>query len=341
MTSGIEKIQRILREFGGRFRIDGADAVVAYWGFSGADVFRLRTDSGEFALRRWPNKSLPVQRILALHRLLDWVGQAGVTQVAVPISGVDGTTLVSIDSGMWQMEPWMPGEANFHVQSSKEKLFEAMGALAAWHRAAATFGPDDEGREWFRCEPQSRSPAVVERLEKLHNWLAGRIRRLEQAVAGAPHDEFRDLARQITQTFHAVAPVVANELRSLATRTYRLQPCLRDVWHDHILFTGNNVTGIVDPSACRLENIATDLARLLGSFVEDDRVSWRLAVDAYRRHNTLDDDEYELMRALDRSSVILSGLFWVDRRYLRGTSFIDEAAVLDRLRTIVRRQRAL
>lgn len=337
----LERIQQVLGEYAPSFQLTSPAEVRTYRGFSGAEVFRLPTAAGEFALRRWPGGTLNFERVCGLHRLLGWIAQSGVRQVAVPAAAANGATVVSLESGYWQLEPWKPGTADFHDKPSRDKLAAAMRVLAEWHRAAATFIPRDNECEWFRCEAEATSPAVHERLEKLHTWMSGRLRRLEQAVDVAPADPMRDLTRDVIRNVNQHAPRIANELRRLTTHHYRLQPCLRDIWHDHVLFSGSEVTGIIDPSACRLENIATDLARLLGSLVEDDTQSWNFAVETYHQCNPLFDAEWELMRTLDRSTVLLSGLYWADRKYLRGVQFRDETAVLDRLRGIVCRGQSL
>ena len=40
--------------------------------------------------------------------------------------------------------------------------------------------------------------------------------------------------------------------------------CIGDVWHDHILFEGDAVTGMIDFAAAKVDHVAADLARLLG-----------------------------------------------------------------------------
>ena len=64
--------------------------------------------------------------------------------------------------------------------------------------------------------------------------------------------------------------------------TVPLQPCLRDVWHDHVLFQGDEVTGLIDPSAARTDTVAADISRLAGSLIADDRRAWGKAMDAYQ-----------------------------------------------------------
>ncbi len=60
-----------------------------------------------------------------------------------------------------------------------------------------------------------------------------------------------------------------------------LQPCIRDVWHDHVLFVGDDVSGLVDFGAMQPDSVAADIARLLGSLAGDDRQAWTIGLAAY------------------------------------------------------------
>lgn len=118
---------------------------------------------------------------------------------------------------------------------------------------------------------------------------------------------------------------------------FRLQPCLRDVWHDHILFVGDEVTGIIDPSACRSETVAGDIARLVGSLVGDDRRGWETALTAYQTVCRLSIDERAAVELFDRSGVLLSGMTWVQWIAMEGRPVDDRERVLARMTTILSR----
>ena len=101
----------------------------------------------------------------------------------------------------------------------------------------------------------------------------------------------------------------------------RLHPCLRDVWHDHLLFTGEDLTGIIDASASRTENVASDLSRLLGSLLGDDFRRWETALDAYSSVREISVAERRLITVLDHSGVVLSAAHWLAR--LRTQSLVE------------------
>lgn len=299
-------------------------------GFSGAGVWKLATDRGTFAVRRWPKSSLPGSRILGLHKLLRHLRSSGIDYVAVPLVSASGSTLTGFDNHMWQVEPWLPGVADFAANPSPGRLSNTMLAMARWHISAAKFSPSDRAASWFRSTPNAASPAVVERLRLSADWLRGGFEELAQNRPFNEHTAFADVARVIMQKAVIAMPFVHRELSEATRLRLRLQPCLRDVWHDHVLFDADEVTGIVDPSACRTENIATDLARLLGSLIGDDRNQWQFALDCYSKYRTLSADELRLIRVLDRSATVLSPLTWLRRKYI-DQQRLDEQTVLTRL----------
>ncbi|MEX0727043.1 MAG: phosphotransferase, partial [Planctomycetaceae bacterium] len=138
-------------------------------------------------------------------------------------------------------------------------------------------------------------------------------------------------ARTVLTQFEPLAEIVRKELRRLSPVRFPIQPCLRDIWADHVLFTGNDVTGLIDPTACRSDNVAVDLARLLGSFLGDDEPRWHEALRMYHERRPLSESERELVRALDRSNILLSAMTWLDRYFLSQVTIPHPAAALKRL----------
>ena len=261
--------------------------------------------------------------------------------MAVPIPARSGSTLVPVADRLWQLEPWMPGVADFHNDPSRIRLRAAVGCLASWHTSSATFEASKEERRWFLCQAAAPSPAVRERADWIQHWQQRGCDALRRSLATADRDELHALSEQTLRLFEQAAPSVAAELSRMSQMRFRLQPCLRDIWHDHVLFSGDDVTGLIDASACRHENVATDLARLLGSLVGDDAAAWNFAIDAYQAHRSLSAEEQRLVGVLDRSSVLLSGLYWLQRLYLSSRSVPQIDRVLELLRVLLVRLETL
>jgi Ser/Thr protein kinase RdoA (MazF antagonist) len=117
----------------------------------------------------------------------------------------------------------------------------------------------------------------------------------------------------------------------------RLQPCLRDVWHDHLLFDGDRLTGLVDYAAVGPDSVAADLARMLGSLVADDDEGWRVALVAYRNVSPLSIEEEHLARRLDRTGVIVALANWLRRLGEEGRRFEDAGAAVQRVEELLAR----
>ena len=304
-------------------------------GFSGAEIWRIETAGGPLCLRQWPADSLPVERLRGLHRLLAHVFAQGVGQVPAPLTSRSATTIVLAAGRHWQLEPWMPGSADFEAHPTDERLAAVMACLACWHRAAATFVPRPAEVTWFASSAAAASPGLLERWEQIRHWTPARLQQLEHVLSQQQVTEFVSLARQILQLFAAQAPRVRQLIEPATAWQVPLQPCLRDVWHDHVLFTGDRVTGLIDFGSCRRENRAADLARLLGSLLGDDTDRRRNAIECYERMHPLSPQEYQLIDLFDQTEVLLSGMTWLDWILLQGRRFSDPAEVLRRLNGIV------
>lgn len=109
--------------------------------------------------------------------------------------------------------------------------------------------------------------------------------------------------------------VLHRRLLAYADQPFPVHPCLVDVWHDHVLFTGDEVTGVVDYAAMRLDVPHADLARLLGSLVGDDDAGWAAGLEAYGR--LLPVPDVALVRLLDRAGTLAAFQLW-ERRAAEG-----------------------
>lgn len=324
-------------------------------GFSGAVVLRVVVEASqtapeaEYCLRGWPPKSLKRERLLGLHRMLEHIRDCGVTQVAVPLKSHLGSTMYTEAGQFWQLEPWMPGVADFSSAPSDQRLRNAMTVLAQWHDAAARFEPRNSEAEWFSQIAAATSPTVEDRLVRIHRFFTSDAQRMRDLIVettslepwGDQFPELCEVARHILDFFELSAARVGEDLLPYRDVRFRLQPCLRDVWHDHVLFDGDEVTGLIDPSAARSETPATDIARLLGSLLEDGDKRWDMAIAAYRAVRPLSDREAKLARVLDQSTALLSGLTWLERLFLHRLNYSNTPRVLSRLRQITQRMERL
>jgi len=314
----------ILREFGGRWASACVESLGNSGGFSGARLWRVTSAAGDYCLRAAAAAKWDPSRLRGLHRLLKHVHDAGVTVVPVPIAAVSGETLIERGGELWQLEPWMPGIADFDRHPTDERLAAAMTCLARWHLAAGRFVASDVEHEWFACAAQARSPAVIERREKIQTWSATHCDDARRRLTKLDWPNFRTLGERLLRLFEQHAPHVARELELAARIAVPVQPCLRDIWHDHVLFAGAKVSGLIDANACRTESVATDLARLLGSLVGDDRRRWRFAIEVYQIVRSLSVAEQGLIEVLDQSGVLLNGLTWLTWACVEQRSFAEQ-----------------
>jgi len=304
----------------------GVTFLDAAGGFSGARLWRLETPRGPACLRRWPVEQL-AERLEFIQAVLWHVDQEGFHLISVPWETSERAGYVRHDGFLWELSPWMPGTADYEREPSLPKLEAALVALAQFHGAADSFPLPDTRRV--------TSPGISERRERLREWMAGGSQRLAAAVgATQPGGSWPELdlrARELLQFFPRASHKVAPLLESAAELRVGLQPCIRDIWHDHVLFIGQEVSGLIDFGAMRTENVAADVARLLGSLAGDDEADWNAGLEAYQSLAPLSEAERQLVTAFDRSTVLMAGLQWLEWIYVEGRRFADRNGVLKRL----------
>jgi Ser/Thr protein kinase RdoA (MazF antagonist) len=276
-------------------------------------------------LRAWPETGPAADRLRVIHHRMEAARQAGLEFVPAVLRTGSGETCVEHAGRLWDLTAWLPGRADFHARPTPRRLEAACAALArlhaVWARAEARTGPCpavrrrlDGAREWADLVRSGWRPAFRDDGGLLHPW-----------------------AVRAWRVLPAHLPRVPALLVPWATAPLPLQPCLCDVWHDHVLFEGEAVTGLVDYGSVKLDHVSADLARLLGSLVPDDPEGTAAGLEAYGRLRPLEPAEQALVGVLDWTGTILGAANWLRQIYHEGRAFEDRTAVAERLSLLVRR----
>ena len=247
--------------------------------------------------------------------------------IPVPLLTRKGGTFVETRGELWQLEPWMPGKADFHNDPSDRRLDEVMTTLARFHIAARKASADSRSDD---CPP-----TLPERLQILRSTQQD-LPRIEEGLRTESNSRFRELASRIAREFREHSSRIQFTLRHASRQTVPVLPCLRDIWHDHLLFEGDELTGLVDFGAMRVDTVAADLSRLLSSLFPSNSSQWDPALSLYEKVRPLTDSELNLIPILAESGTLLSGTHWLRTRYVDRAEF-DMSRVCDRLETIVAR----
>jgi Ser/Thr protein kinase RdoA (MazF antagonist) len=313
--------QEILQAYS--VQVSGLTSLGSAGGFSGAWFWRVATPTVSLCLRRWPAEHPSPARLESIHRIVRHVYQQGVTEVPVPLVSREGHTMVQQNDHLWELTPWMPGTADYHRQPTRPRLIAAMQLLARFHQAT----------DALAAEPSAPkpSPGLNQRLELLDQLLADEARRIAIAAEKDPFTDRQNRAHALLEAFTKLAPQVRADLVDATRMSVMLQPCLRDIWHDHVLFTGDRTTGLVDYGAMREETVVGDVARLLASLVRGDRSAWQIGLEAYCHQRGLDHTDLRLLDMFVRSATLLSGMNWLRWIYLENRVFEHPSRVLQRI----------
>jgi homoserine kinase type II len=250
--------------------------------------------------------------------------KAGLEFVPRVLATTSGKPWAEAAGRLWDLTTWMPGRADFQVYPTRQRLQAACTALGQLHQAwlpvTSAHGP---------C------PGVLRRLEGVQEWtrlVASGWRPLDVVSAS---DTVRRWVERAWPHLLQRMDQIPRALASWTTQSLPLQPCLCDVWHDHVLFTGDVVTGLVDYGAAKIDHVAVDLARLLGSLVEDNAEERAAGLRAYAQTRRLAAEDERLVIVLDETGTIVGIANWLIWLYAEGRPFADRIAVADRLGKLV------
>ncbi len=297
-------------------------------GYSGADLWKIKDAEAAFCLRCWPRQMQDRSKLMWIHHVLNHAFKHGCKYLATPLVDAGGDSLIRFQDRFWQLEHWMPGEASFWDSPTNQKLENAMFALAEFHKATAALREADRP-----------SNSIQNRIHVLHGWWAGGnptndLLELEALVSRNSNDPLSDFGRAICSRFRKICPEIGRHLYEAASVNCLAQPIFADIWHDHVLFSGSKVTGVVDFGAMRVDSPAGDVARLLGSLVGDDRQRWEFGLEVYKKASETTHFDEKLVSIFDRSTTLLAGMNWLRWLFLDRTEFDAKKPILNRLERI-------
>jgi homoserine kinase type II len=252
---------------------------------------------------------------------------AGVESVPALFLTGHGTTWLEQTGRLWELTAWMPGRADYRERPGPARLRAACAELARLHLA------------WAAGEPAAARPcpAVARRLSQAKTWTDRSESGWKPVFRQGTPDPAQPWAERAWRLLPPLLMQVPQLLLPWAERAVPAQPCLCDIWHAHVLFEGDRVTGLVDYGGVKVDHVSVDLARLVGSLVQDNEEGWAVGLESYRQLRPLTEAEAALARALDRTGTVIGAATWLRWLCWEAKPFEDRAAVAARLEELVRR----
>jgi homoserine kinase type II len=270
-----------------------------------------------------------MERLQAIHGLQQHVHQAGFLDSPLPCPTRGGATFALHEAHLWELTTWLPGSADSGGELSASKLKAAMRTLAKFHQAAADYPLDGEA-----ARP---APGLLARLALLERLQQGELATLEHAVRSSEPSALQRIAVELLEGLARHSPGVAAFLREVVAVPLPLQWCLCDVRQEHVLFTGDRVTGLLDFGAAAVDSVAGDLARLLGSLADSQRTLAGLS--AYPRGLT--PEECRALAGFHGGGTLGAAANWVrwlfvEKRHFPQLQAVERhcSALRDRLREL-------
>jgi Phosphotransferase enzyme family len=312
-------------------------------GFSGSRVFEVKDEfETSFFLKQWPSVGPDRERLRSIHRLIEHLHRLKkshpdlhLPSVAYPIRNQLGNAITSQAGRLWDLSPKVPGTSRGPGEVTSEQVSQAMQSIAKTHLAMSFFSSQLRA-DFPNSGSLAPSPGLLKRRQKATAIIANAIS-LKAAITS--FTGLQDLKSKCELLFDRALPEVGELVRENGWEQARLpiQLCLSDLWFAHVLFDESQVTGIIDFGSIREDCVATDLARLLGSWFAPANTEHSLALDAYSAIRPLSEAERLSFHWFDRTSRLLSAFQWIEWLVIEKREFDDWEAVSQRLDFVLAR----
>jgi len=308
---------------------------LATTGLSGAVLWKLETLRGPLLLRRYPT-AVDLNRLVTIQIFVGQAAAQGLSHLPMSLLNRARLSYVLEHGHFHALSPWLAG------QSLADDAWNA-----AQRTAAATFA----GRLHRATAPLTTGSA-------LRGTARGLVRRAEFAARLASGDADRLVSAALTSDrardwlelgpdlvdlpalWRVTWPMLLPQLEAATQLVVPLQFCVRDLRGEHFLFTGDELTGLVDFDAVGLDTIAADLARWLSDVAPPGSEKRAHALQAYEQERPLSDDERQVLAAYEASAIVLTPFQWLEWLFVEGRTFSAPRLVASRIRLQIQRLRA-
>ncbi len=294
-------------------------------GFSEANLYRVKADSGTFALRSWEASAERRGRLEAVFDVIRFACESGCGAfLSLPLATRQGEWLVEQQGRLWQLSRWLEGQADFNQAPSLSRLEGAVSALARFHQATAR----------LRCRTGicNAIPCRLVECRAVANYLEI----LLEPIQREPNPRLQRVAWELWQRIAFQSQGLFERGQPLGRLTCRSQPIFGDAWHDNLIFDGARFSGFIDYTAVHDDAVSVDLARLLGSLQWEGRIPWDLGLTTYEAIRPLTEEEKKIIPWLHESGLVLGGLNWLKWNFVHRIEFPDPDAVLQRMQEVSR-----
>lgn len=299
-------------------------------GLSSARVYKCRSSSGDLCLRCWPD-SMDSNRLQLIVQQIDFAKSHGIHVLPKYFQSASGKLFWESAQGYWELTQWMPGDADYLDSPNATRLKSALTNLAQLHLC------------WSDHETSSmqKSPAVQQRIDLLSAALRFSTASFPRTDFDHNNVDIDSLCQRTLGELQRRGKHILSDLYAIVEHPVLTHFVLRDIWSDHVLFLKDTVTGIIDFGAARIDEPATDVARLLGSLEPHSSKNWNAGFEAYCKSNPHVD--LKRVQIIDRASCLLSAVQWMKwlmieqkkftapQRELiaRWRTFLDRLALID------------
>lgn len=294
-------------------------------GFSGAELFRVHTTAGVYALRSWEASGEQRKRLEASLAVIRHAAAQGCESfLSVPISTRRRAWIAEDAGRLWQLSRWLDGQPDFNRAPSLERLQAVLLALARFHQAT--------GRLRKRLGGCNAIPCRLVECRAVANYLD----LLREPIQRESNPELQQVAWELWQRVSFRSPGLFERGQPLGRLEFTIRPILGDVWHDNLIFADSGFSGFVDYTAIQDDAVSVDLARLLGSLRLGGETPWEAGLAAYQSVSPLSLEEQKIIPWLHESGLVLGGLNWLKWIFVHRREFSRPAAVLQRMRELSR-----